>query len=207
MEQLLEIRTIPMNMELNIQPAKLEISTEQPSCQITRQKGSLEIDHTYPKLHIDTIDMRRSMGQMGPREACKQRAADSMKVAFDATVEIAKKGNAMERIERNTSIGQIARGFYMQRVQQSMESTIGAVPEVPPEIDWDPGELSMRYEADRLRFDWQTHGRANIEFTPAKIECVIKQYPRVEITFVGDPLYVPPSANPEYVAENEEVSA
>jgi len=40
--------------------------------------------------------------------------------------------------------------------------------------------------------------RKKPEFVPGNIEVIIKEYPRIEITYIGDPIYVPPSADPNY---------
>ncbi len=36
------------------------------------------------------------------------------------------------------------------------------------------------------------------DYVPGKLEINIEQYPKVEIEYVADPLYVPPRANPNY---------
>ena len=71
------------------------------------------------------------------------------------------------------------------------------MPSVPPEIDWDPGELSIRYEMDKLNFDWRVN-QNEFKFIPGDIEITVKQKPEVIIKYIGGPLYVPPSADPDY---------
>lgn len=35
-------------------------------------------------------------------------------------------------------------------------------------------------------------------YVPGELNINVEQYPKVEIEYVGEPMYVPPSASPEY---------
>jgi hypothetical protein len=71
------------------------------------------------------------------------------------------------------------------------------LPSVGPEISWSQPELTINYEMDKLNFDWQINP-PTFEFTPGDIEISVKQQPDVIIKYIGGPLYVPPSADPDY---------
>jgi hypothetical protein len=55
----------------------------------------------------------------------------------------------------------------------------------------------MNFEMDKLNFDWNIE-RPQINFIPGSIEFIVKEYPSVEINYIGTPIFVPPSANPDY---------
>jgi hypothetical protein len=55
----------------------------------------------------------------------------------------------------------------------------------------------MKFKMDSLDFDWNIE-RLRIDFIPGKIEFIIKEYPAIEINYVGSPIFVPPSSNPNY---------
>ena len=74
---------------------------------------------------------------------------------------------------------------------------IDFIPKEPAEITWDPGEMNIRYEMDKLNFDWKLN-QASFEFTPGDIEFTVTQRPEVVIKYIGGPIYVPPSADPNY---------
>lgn len=58
-------------------------------------------------------------------------------------------------------------------------------------------ELRMQYKADKIKFNMdQSGGQKN--FTPSSIEYTVSQYPDVIIEYIGDMIYAPPSANPNY---------
>ena len=57
--------------------------------------------------------------------------------------------------------------------------------------------MSIRYEMDKLNFDWRMN-QMQFTFVPGDIEFKVTQQPDVVIKYTGSPLYVPPSADPSY---------
>ena len=57
--------------------------------------------------------------------------------------------------------------------------------------------MTINYEMDKLNFDLKV-ANGNFEFIPGDIEMSITQRPQVLIEYVGGPIYVPKSANPDY---------
>ena len=60
--------------------------------------------------------------------------------------------------------------------------------------------MQIRFEMDKLNFDWRMN-QTSFEFTPGDIQISVTQQPDVQIKYVGGPLYVPPSADPNYEGE------
>ena len=58
-------------------------------------------------------------------------------------------------------------------------------------------EMNIRFEMDKLNFDWR-QSKGNFEFVPGDIEISVKQRPDVIIKYIGGPIYVPPSSDPDY---------
>ena len=50
---------------------------------------------------------------------------------------------------------------------------------------------------DKLNFDWRV-SQPEFEFTPGDIELSVTQQPDVIIKYIGGPIYVPPSSDPNY---------
>ena len=109
----------------------------------------------------------------------------------------------MEIQNKSNTIADIA----YQNMQNNYESVMTFLPSVPANINWDPQQLSMQYEMDKLSFDWRTSQQPDMQFTPASIEYHVKQYPKIEIEYVGKPTYVPPSASPDYVPPKLDMTA
>ena len=82
--------------------------------------------------------------------------------------------------------------------QMFSQPAMDFIPKEGPEIDWNPGEMNIRYEMDKLNIDWRM-GEGEFKFTPGDIELTVTQRPDVVIKYVGGPIYVPPSSDPNYV--------
>ena len=57
--------------------------------------------------------------------------------------------------------------------------------------------MEIRYQMDKLNFDWKID-KGEFEFTPGDIEITVEQQPSVIIKYMGGPIYVPRSSDPNY---------
>jgi hypothetical protein len=96
---------------------------------------------------------------------------------------------------------QIAEQAMMKHTK--LEVGMEFLPKTGPEITWDPGEMNIKYEMEKLNIDWKIN-EGDFEFTPADIEFTMTQRPEVVIKYVGGPVYVPPSADPNYEGADAE---
>lgn len=208
MEQLLEINTVPLEFEYKMQHAKLEYAdSTQPSYNLTRMNGSYNVTHQYPRIHIDTTELRSSMNLKSVFRSTADAAEEGMQAAMEATSQIAEEGNALMNIQDGMDVATLIQNEAMDRYQSSLDSVTAAIPSVPADISWEPGQLSIQYDTDKLAFDWRTSNNIEKSFTPAKFELYVKQYAHIEFKFLGKPNYVPPSASPDYVPPKMDVSA
>lgn len=195
MEQLIEMRSTPIQLKWHIQHAKYEIKTEPSSLEIERTPGSFTISNKNGRLLLDTYDARSSMGLKTVADSLRQSAELGMQAANDATANFAKEGDMMMNYYQYDNV---MADIASQRMDSSVETALGFSPSVPVNITWEPQDFSMRYEMDKLNFEWHTHQTPEVEYVPSKIEYYISTYPDIEFTYVGKPLYVPPSAEPGY---------
>mgnify|MGYP001087788062 FL=1 len=89
--------------------------------------------------------------------------------------------------------------FAAEPMQEEMNVNVGLdfLPKGGVNLDWEGGEMQIRYEMDKLNFDWKVDG-ASFEFVPGDIEISVEQMPDVIIKYVGGAIYVPPSSDPNY---------
>lgn len=80
------------------------------------------------------------------------------------------------------------------------------IPKTGPKIEWDPSSFSIRYDMDKLNFNMKIE-KGKVEFIPGTIELSISQYPDVKIEYVGEPIYIPPSAAARFTGEKVDVKA
>ena len=196
MKPLLEIQSVPISISYKVTPVQVERKNVSAEVEISRDKRGLSIKSRPIKLNIDSFEARNSISKTSMR-SIEESASQGRQAALSATATFAREGNMMVNIQldQNTIPNIAAERF---NAPLHYDFNIKFIPDQPINMDWLKGELNFEYEMDKLNFDWAT-GQNQFQFTPGNVEFVIDEHPRVIIEFVGDPIYVPPSANPNYV--------
>jgi len=194
MKPLIEITTVPIQIEMKTTNAKLEYARGTAEMEVTRDKGGLQIKSRPIRLNIDTFEARNSITPTLARSQ-EQNAQKGREASYKATATFAQEGNLMMKTKLGEEvITQFSRQSLMEGVQ---DVGLQFLPKTGAELDWDPAEMNIRYEMDKLNFDWKING-GSFEFTPGDIELTVTQRPEVIIKYIGGPIYVPPSADPNY---------
>lgn len=194
MKPLIEITTVPIQIEMKTTNAKLEYARGTAEMEISRDKKGLQIKSRPIRLNIDTFEARNSITPTVARSQ-EQNAQKGIQAAYKATATIAQEGYLMMKTKLGEEvITQLSRQSLLEGVQ---DVGMQFLPKVGPEITWDPAEMNIRYEMDKLNFDWRIN-QTEFEFVPGDIEISVKQKAEVIIKYIGGPLYVPPSADPDY---------
>lgn len=192
MEQLLEIKTIPIKYELKVNHASLEYQNSTADLEISRDKGGMKIKSRPIKLHIDTYEARNSVVPT-TKTMISQKAQQGKNVAYSATANYGREGQLL----LNAKIGQGAEVLNQIFAERTAEPTgdfvLDFIPKGGANIEWEEPEFNIEYQMDKLNFDTKIE-KGDIQFIPGNIELSILQYPGIEIEYVGGPLYVPPSA-------------
>ena len=197
MKPLIEITTVPIQIEMKTTNAKLEYARGTAEMEISRDKGGLQIKSRPIRVNIDTFEARNTVTPTLAR-SLQQGAQKGQQAAYQATATYAQQGKLM----METKLGEeVITQFAKSAMIDTRQEALGFIPETGPEITWDAGEMNIRYEMDKLNFDWKFDWRVNrpqFEFTPGDIEFTVTQRPEVVIKYIGGPIYVPPSADPNY---------
>ena len=195
MKRLIEITTVPIQIEMKTTNAKLEYARATAEMEISREKNGLKIKSRPIKVNIDTFEARNSLSPTLARYL-EQNAERGKQAAYEATATYANQGQLL----LETRIGEeLVTKFAQDAMMKDVKTNVGIdfLPDPGPEITWDPGEMNIRYEMDKLAIDWKM-GEGSFEFTPGDIEFTVTQRPDVVIKYVGGPIYVPPSSDPNY---------
>ncbi len=190
--QVLLIENIHTKWELNIENAKLEYSQAPPVANIENNSGELQIETKSGKLEYDTYEARQSLGFNNSEDlisSASQKGKDSIRQYTRQAVET---GAQLARIEDGVSIGQI-----VKNKMQEMDGTYTAfMPSGGVQMQWIPNQITTQFEPGEIQFDWDIQ-ETEFDFSPGSVHFQILQYPNVNIEYVGDPLYVPPSSDPK----------
>lgn len=194
MQPLIEIQTIPIEIQMKVTNARLEYARGTANLEISRDKGGLQIRSQPIQVNIDTFEARNSIVPTTVR-SIEQSAQAGRQAAYAATASISQEGRMMMEA---TVDGQVIPNLARQAVlERPADLNLQFLPSTGPEITWTGGELSVQYEMDKLNFDWRME-QMQFTFVPGDIEFTITQRPDVVIKYVGGPLYVPPSSDPNY---------
>ena len=194
MKPLIEITTVPIQLEMKTTNAKLEYARGTAEMEISRDKKGLQIKSRPIRVNIDTFEARNSITPTLARSQ-EQNAQKGIQAAYRATATFAQQGKLM----METKLGEeVITKFSRESLLEGVKDVgLKFLPTTGPEITWDVGEMNIRYEMDKLNFDWKISG-CSFEFTPGDIEFTVTQRPEVIVKYVGGPIYVPPSADPNY---------
>lgn len=205
MEQLLQITTIPISYEVKINNAKLERQADSTKLNISRRKGGLQVHSRPSRLRMDTYDARNSM-MPTLKTSIYQAAQRGHTKAMEAAERYAREGQMFLKSQPGQGSETINRMITERTALPTGEFQMGFLPKGGVNISASEPYFSMRYQMDKLNFDWRVN-KGSVNFVPGKVEISIKQYPDVRIEYVGDPMYVPPSAAERFDGEYEEVQA
>ena len=195
MRQLIEITSVPIEIEMRTSRAQLQYTRGTAELEVSRDKGGLSIKSRPIQLNVDTFEMRQSIVPSAPR-SIEQAAQKGQQTAYSATAALAQEGELYLKAKIGENVqAQLSRTAISKEMFSQPGMTF--TPSEGPEITWDPGEMNIRYEMDKLNFDWKM-GEGSFEFTPGDIEFTVTQRPDVVIKYVGGPIYVPPSSDPNY---------
>lgn len=194
---LLQITTIPIQIEIKVTNAKFEHSDEytQPQVNIKTRNGNFVMEAEPLKLNIDTYEARKSLGfgHMTDGDMLKQKAQEGFSIAFQGTAKIASEG---DQLARGMKASEIA--LSNARAGATVQTIMEFLPKEGADITFDAGKLNIEYQMGTQDIDWDVHPDSPLEFIPGSVEFIVHDMPRVEIEYIGDPIYVPPSANPNY---------
>ena len=194
MYPLIEITTVPIEIQMKVTNARLEYARGTAQMEISRDRGGLNIRSQPIRVNIDTFEARSSIVPT-TAQSIQQGAAQGQRAAYEATAVLAQEGRMMMEAKIDQDV--IPQLAQQKTVDQPAQLGIQFLPEVGPDISWTGGEMSIRYEMDKLNFNWRMN-QMNFTFVPGDIEFTMTQRPDVIIKYVGGPLYVPPSSDPNY---------
>ncbi|MCL2037051.1 MAG: DUF6470 family protein [Oscillospiraceae bacterium] len=193
---LLQMNTVPVKIEINVTRASLESPGKQlPRMKVSTNKGGYRMEARPAKLNIDTYAARSSMGlghkNMG--DFTYEEAQRGIKLAYQGTARVAEEGN---EFARGSSPVEVAKKNF--RAGFSIQTVMDFIPKTGANFTYEDGVLNIDYQLDDMNIDWEHVEASRLIFNPGTVEINVAQHPRIEIEYVGEPIYVPPSANPNY---------
>lgn len=202
MEQLLSYRHIPIKVEVKVQRAELKPVEDSgktaaaPSVKVSsKQGGGLRLQ--AEPYRIDLSDARNYDTYI-PSTGTE----NGFTLTYEAVAKLA---------DGNQKSGEA--GGAQHKKPSSVEAALKALPKSRSKaISYNNGTLSINYQMN-LPSSLSSSGTAaaeassdpveaiqftEFEFVPGSIEFIITQMPELDIEYLGDPIYFPRSADPNY---------
>lgn len=185
MKQLLKINSSPAVLEYKTQNANLIQKSNQISYNMTRDKGGLTIKSTNSKVIMDSFESRDSV-RPSTSTIIRQFALEGFRAAYEATSRYASEGDNLLtlHLDNDPIISNV-----MQRLEKPYEFRLMYIPTQKVDISFTQPQLSISYEMDKLRFNWNTD-RTPAEFNSGSIEFNMKSYGDIQIEYLGEPHYI-----------------
>jgi len=196
MKNLLQISTTPIQLEVNVTRASLESPAKQlPKMNVKTEKGGFRMEATPVKLNIDTYQARSSMGMgnLSMPDFYNEEAQRGIRLSYEGLAKIVEDGNMLGRGATPVEVS-----TKNHRASFNIQTVLDFIPKTGANISWEDGALNVNYQVDDRSVDWEHLEAARLIFNPGSIEISVEQHPQVVIEYVGEPIYVPPSANPNY---------
>lgn len=191
----LKITTTPIKLSMTSQRARLESQIPDPEVGIIQNPGQLNMKSENIKVNIDTSRSRDSMGFRTARGLMRDSAQVGLKAAENATAQYSRVGNQMMQIQDDVTVADIMKNQML--AQTNVTTGIGFIPSVGPDINWTQADLAIDYAPAQVDFTPMVQKQSAV-YVPGELNVNVEQYPKVEIEYMGEPMYVPPSASPAY---------
>lgn len=198
---LLSITSVPIKVEINITKGeftnpKVNNPDKQLKMHIQTDKGELKIHSEPPKIKIDTYAARSSLGygNYNNSDFVKKNAQDGISISYQGTAKIVNEG---DQLVRGVSPAEIA--AQNNKAGQTIQTIMDFLPKEGADVTFEDGVLNINYDMGDVNIDWDNASVVPFEFIPGKVEFNVTQMPKVEIEYLGDPIYVPPQSDPNYV--------
>ncbi len=193
MEQLLSIKHVPIKIEVNVTRAQLkriEGNEQSPSVKVSKSSGGdVKLAAQPYKIDISAPAQRFDSYTQSPV------AESGLKLTYDAVARMV-----------GAESGAVAQGGDTQltarNASRSIEAILSKLPKTKnSSISYNDGTLSINYAVENSGgadnsepFDLSS----GFEFVPGNIEFIVSQMPDLEIEYLGEPIYFPRSADPNY---------
>lgn len=194
MEQLLSIKHIPIKVEVNVTRGEFKrvenSAPSAPSVKVSPKKGGgLRLQAEPYRMEIPesrNYDAYIPSGNYGR----------GFTLTYEAVARLADGGNSAVGIKQSGEMRQ----FSAKRASRSIEAVLQSLPKSKDSaVSYADGVLSVNYRMTGAESVAElASSYPEFEFIPGSIEFIISQMPELDIEYLGDPIYFPRSADPNY---------
>lgn len=186
MSQLIKITTIPIKIAVNVEKGHFEQvePTYHQRVQRAQQVEQSQIETQQQPYTPQTVQQKKDT--YVPTNSIQTTIP--LEFATINNVLAMRVGNSEGQFSDAVAVP--AAQIKQERVTHESSNQIAYVPDNANEIKWQPSALSLQIDMNI--------NDPEMKYVPGSISFEIEQYPTVEVEYLGGPLYVPPSSDPNY---------
>lgn len=195
MEQLLSIKHIPIKVEVKVQRAEFKRvenknGSAAPSVKVSAKQGG--------GLCLTAEPYRMNLSELRNYDAYIPSSGtdNEITLTYEGIAKLVDNGNTA-----GTRLSSETQKFTAKKASRSIESVLQSLPKSRNSaVSYADGTLSINYQMQNSGSEVEAYSleRPDFEFIPGSIEFIIEQMPKLDIEYLGDPIYFPRSADPNY---------
>lgn len=197
MEQLLSITRIPIKVEVKVHRGEFRQveDTNKPSKSVPSVKvssmedGGIRLQAEPYRMDLSELRNFDTFIPSGDKDT-------GITLTYEGIAKLADNGTS-----KSHAISKEAQHFNTRKASRSIESVLQSLPKSKSSaVSYSNGTLSINYQmnaASSESVDYDSE-KPEFEFIPGSIEFIIEQMPDLDIEYLGDPIYFPRSADPNY---------
>lgn len=198
MEQLLNIKSVPIKVQVNVTRAKLVPAEPTPSATPMNDGGKLKIKADSIQMNINLPDKQQPQVQAPAQSTTSNsdtfshsdNSADVFSFTYQGVAKFVQNSGDNKHIHNSQ--------YQAQSASRTIEQVLQSIPKTNKDVSYSDGTLKVNYFADESSFNWDEVNAPGFEFVPGSIEFIVQEMPDVDIEYTGSPIYFPRSADPNY---------
>lgn len=199
---LLDTKTYPTIMETSItQPRMVNPGTERIFIRQDTDWGGMEVRSQDAAVTMDSTAARESIGMGNWRDSTFVRhfAEQGERKLEEGNYRRLEEGRAMEE-SRATPVQLEQRREASERSKAVDNTVLAFVPSEPVDIDVRRGGVDIEHRPTEVNIDWENTETVPYRLIRGTVDFNIVRKAYVDVTYLGDPIYFPESAAPEFSA-------
>lgn len=184
MKPLISIETVPISIEY-VEKKTTHTSSQSASLRISKQNDRMMIQSNPIPIPVDSFEPGQSV--------------DWQNLSYTATAQYSSDGNLSMNIQMGSNG---SKNFDFSQVGRSIDNIIDFIPKTSKSA-YVFDSIQINFDMSRLPSGLPSVDNIDTSFLPPDLELKVVEMPKVIIKYVGGPLYIPKSADPNYVSPEE----
>lgn len=183
MKPLIKIETVPISIEY----------VERKTTHTSSQSARLKISHNNEKMMIQSNPINIPMVdsyEHGP-------SADWSNLTYTATANYSHDGNLSMDVQVEN---REKTAYQYHHINRGIDNIIDFIPQSQKSASYGFEGMKINFDMSRLSGGFPGADSIDASFLPPDLELKVVERPKVIIKYVGGPIYIPRSADPNYVA-------